>query len=242
MKNTFKIKNWKLSILALLFFSLFISLGVWQLARAAQKKQLLQAFAERTAQEPITADTLRQSHRGNMDWRFFRAELSGRFDDEHTFLLDNKTFNGQVGYEVYTPFRAEGMNSLILIDRGFIPQGKSRKDLPEIKKNALPVTIQGLLNLPPTYVALGAMRESNKTHWPLRIEFINLDEIAKITQTPVFPYIFALKTNDPAAYATEWKAVIMGPEKHQGYAVQWFALALTLLILFVALNRGDKKL
>ncbi|MNN94970.1 hypothetical protein D3C81_2137010 [compost metagenome] len=37
----------------------------------------------------------------------------------------------------------------------------------------------------------------------------------------------------PASYLGDWPLVSMGPEKHLGYAVQWFALAATLLGLFV---------
>ena len=43
--------------------------------------------------------------------------------------------------------------------------------------------------------------------------------------------------NHTAAYPIEWKIVSVGPERHGAYALQWFALALTLLILWVALNR-----
>lgn len=36
----------------------------------------------------------------------------------------------------------------------------------------------------------------------------------------------------PGAYMTEWPVVAMGPEKHLGYAVRWFAMALALCALY----------
>lgn len=40
----------------------------------------------------------------------------------------------------------------------------------------------------------------------------------------------------PATYETQWPVVAMGPEKHLGYAVQWFAMALALLGLYLYLG------
>ena len=231
-----RIVNWKLALLAFVFFCIFTGLGLWQLARAEQKKLLLNAFAEGTKQVPTL--TLATTH---SDLRFYRAQLTGQFFEPYTFLLDNKTFHGQIGYEIYSLFKADGLDTLILIDRGFIPLGLRRDVLPIIRTPQHTVTLTGMLNLPPSYVALGDMRESLRINWPLRLEFINTTAIAALIHQPIFPYVLTLKSGDPAAYAIEWKPVIMGPERHRGYALQWFALALTLLILFVALNREDKK-
>ena len=229
-----KIVNWKLAILALIFFCLFTGLGLWQLVRAEEKQVLLKSFTERTKQTPYSAQDLNHPN----DWRFYKAQLEGYFDDAHTVLLDNKTFHGQVGYEVYTPFSAIGLNKPVLIDRGFIPMGVSRNNLPPIHTPEEKVTIVGMLNQPPRYLSLGDIKESNVIHWPLRIEYVNTDELSQLMHLSLFPYILTLAPGDKAAYAVEWKAVTTGPERHQGYAVQWFALALTLLILFVALNRN----
>ncbi len=227
-----KIKNGKLAILAFIFFCLFMGLGCWQLSRANQKKILLDSFAQRTARPPLTAQDLNQLS----DRRFYQVQLQGMFDNEHTLLLDNKTFHGKVGYEVYTPFKAHGMRTPILVDRGFIPMGHTRKILPVISPIKARVTIIGMLNLPPAYVAWGQIQESAQATWPLRIEFINLTELSSLIGYALDPHVLSIAPNDAAAYLVEWKVLTMGPEKHRGYAVQWFALALTLLILSVALN------
>lgn len=226
-----KIKNWKLAILAVLFIGFFSYLGCWQVSRAKEKKLLLQSFAERTQHAPLSAKDVNKKN----DWRFYRVELTGNFDNKNTILLDNKIVNGKVGYEVYTPFRTNNL-PFILVDRGFVPMtGATRNDLPEIKPVEGTVTILGMLNNPPTYVAFGAMNESS-TLTPVRVEYINLNELAKISGYPFYSYVINIDPKNPAAYPIEWQIVTMGPERHMGYAVQWFALALTLLILFVALN------
>lgn len=239
MSKRFVIKNYKLALLALILFCAFVGLGNWQLNRAQEKRNLLAAFASRTLQPPYAASSLKD----DQDLRYYRASLRGTFDNAHTFLLDNKTYQGQVGYEVYTPFIVQGLSKAILIDRGFIPLVNHRRDnLPQIKSDTSQMTLLGMLNTPPTYFAFGKMLETQAMQNPLRVQYINLGELTKQLPYPLFAYILTISPQSPMAYATEWRAIItMSPEKHTGYAVQWFALALTLLILFVALNLEEKN-
>ncbi len=227
-----RIKSWKWAGVSLLFISVFIGLGCWQLSRAHQKKILLDAFLKRTKQIPLNINTLHSSD----DLRFYRAHLQGYFDNQHTFLLDNKIAQGKIGYEVYTPFKPDHLAITLLIDRGFVPMGQSRRILPLIPSIVGHVDITGMLNIPPRYFAWGEMKESTQITWPLRIEFIHLPEMSTVLNTPLFPYLLSLAPQDPHAFPIEWQIVTMGPEKHTGYAIQWFAFALTLLILSVALN------
>lgn len=233
VKMRIKVKNWKLAVLAFLLMAVFTSLGFWQLARAQHKKMLLNSFTERTRLDPLKTEALNEDN----DWRFYRVKLTGQFDNQHNLLLDNKIFHGRVGYEVYTPFYAQDLAAPILVDRGFVPLGISRDVLPGINAIIGKVTISGMLNQAPGYLAFGQINESSNIAWPMRVEFINLNQVGKLLNYPLFQYVLNLDAKDPAAYAMEWQIVTMGPERHMGYALQWFALAFTLLILFVVLNR-----
>lgn len=226
-------KNWRLNLLALLFICLFTALGLWQVLRAKEKSRLLQIYTKRAQVQPLTAKDLDHYR----DLRFYRINLTGHFDNEHSFLLDNKTYHGRVGYEVYTPFYVENLTPAVLIDRGFIPLGKSRAILPAIPKISGAITLSGLINLPPHYATLSQMYEKPST-WPLRIQFIDMERMAGILNQKTLGFVINIDPKNQAALEMqEWQIVIMPPERHLGYAVQWFALALTLLILSVALNR-----
>lgn len=225
-----KIKNLKLALLSVVLFCVFINLGMWQLRRADEKQLLLKSFSQRAHQAPLKVDSLLVQN----DLRFHRAQLEGTFDNAHTILLDNKTRHGKIGYEVYTPFKAIGFDLPILVDRGFVQSTGNRRDLPTIRAVTDETMIIGLLNKPPKYAALGAMVD--KPTWPLRVEFIDLPKIGKQLHTDFFPYILILDPKHAAAFESEWEIVIMSPERHQGYALQWFAFALVLLVLFGALN------
>lgn len=227
--------NWKLTLLGLALSAVFAALGFWQLSRAHHKEKLLTAFNEHVSGKPLQVSKLSEPN----DWRFYRLEIKGSFDNEHTVLLDNKTYEGKVGYEVYTPFKAKGLNTPILIDRGFTPIMSGRDTLPLIRPIKGSITLVGMINLPPTYRALGTLTETATPTWPLRVEYINLAEIGALTGDNLYPYVLMLPPKSPYAYAIDWHIFVMGPERHRGYAVQWFALALTLLILSVVLNRRE---
>jgi surfeit locus 1 family protein len=233
-----RLKNWKLTLLCAVFIGLFIYLGNWQLERARQKRVLLQAYSDRTKQQSLAASKLDE----NQDLRFFLTQLRGQFDNEHTFLLDNKTFNGEVGYEIFTPFISPDLPKAILVDRGFVPLLRKREDLPTIKAIQGNTFITGMLNLPPTYVSFGDILANPTLQWPLQVEYIDIAQLTGFYQKPLYRYILTLDPQHPAAYPLKWQIVAVGPERHMGYALQWFAFALTLLILFVILNwRSDKK-
>lgn len=233
-----KIKNWKLFLLSLALVAVFISLGIWQLKRADEKTQMMMSFQKKIAMGVFEGKDLAVPN----DWRFVRVKLSGKFDDSHTILLDNKTFNGKVGYEVYTPFKAKDLDATILVDRGFIPLGVSRDALPPIPKTSKDtITINGMLNVPPRYMAFGEIRENGKTTWPLRVEYINLPELAKLSNKDFYPYVLSVDAESPSALQVKWQISTLDPNKHKGYAVQWFALALTLLIISVVMNRVPSK-
>lgn len=230
------LQNWKLAILALFFISLFTCLGLWQVSRATEKKHVLIAWQNRAALPPLdlaTADS-------RTDLRFYRTTLTGEFDSKHTVLLDNKIQDGKIGYEVYTLLHIKHLPQPILVDRGFIPLGQDRRHLPALATPTGPLTLTGFLNLPPRYVSLGG-NMTDSAAFPLRVEYIHLKLLSGFFGETPYPYLFILDKIQPAAYAVKPVIISMTPEKHLAYAAQWFAFALTLLILFVALNRPMKN-
>lgn len=232
-----KVKNWKLAILSIIVITFLMRLGFWQLHRAEEKTHMLAAYHQRTNSQPLTTSQLNTPG----DWQYYRTTLTGHFDNQHHLLLDNKIVKGQVGYEVFTPFIADGLANPILVDRGFIPAKGTRKQLPAIKNINGELTISGMVNHPPGYVKFGQLTYGNTSQWPMLIEFLNLEKTASLLDTTLFPYILNLEPDSTAAYAIEWQIVSMPPERHLGYAAQWFALALTLLILSVVLNYNRSR-
>lgn len=230
-------RHWKLNFIALIFICLFVFLGHWQQKRAQEKAKLLNVYHERMRLPALEATNFSISDES----RFRLLTLTGQFDHRHTILLDNKIFHGKIGYEVYTPFISPELNAPILVDRGFIAIQGDRNHLPVMSPLTGESQVTGLLNLPPRYLALGNLYESKEIKWPLRVQYINLSALSPYTGPLYSPYVLLLSPTHPAAFENEWQITVSGPEKHQAYAIQWFAFAITLLIISIALNRRASR-
>lgn len=231
------LKHWRLNLLGLVLSGCFLALSYWQYERAQAKAALLSLFQMRKNADPLT----NQSVENKQDLLFYRTTLLGTFDHAHTFLLDNRTYQGKIGYEIYTPFRLKNSQKIILIDRGFIPlSGKNRAAKPTVTFPAV-THITGLLSHPPRHYTKGHMINDDALKPLIRIEYIDLTQLSSLLQHQLSPFIVQLSPTDPAAYPITWRESTVSKEKHLAYALQWFALSLTLLVLLVALNKRKKQ-
>ena len=212
---------------------LFCYLGLWQYHRAEQKRILIEQYEHRPHEKPIDFEKLFVKAQ---DPRFYAIQLKGKFDNQHHILLDNRTHEGQVGYEVYTPFLVAGTDKGILIDRGWVPANRSRAILPDIQPVEATLTLRGVVNTAPTYFSLGPMTDSLASPFPLRVQYLKLAELSPLLGYTLAPYLVWLDPKDSHGFERQFKVTFMGPEKHLMYTVQWFAFALSLLVLFVVLN------
>lgn len=219
---------------------LLIALGFWQLDRAEQRQQRIDAYHARSAAPPIPVNEEGVPEAGS-DPR--EAEAVGRFDAERSLLLDNQTRGGEVGYHVLTPFRLEGREEAVLVDRGWIAGGDTRAELPDVAVSPEPRRIRGHLDDgPPTGIRLGAMAEADRG-WPLRIQYLDMAALGERLGYPLAPQVLRLDPDAPGGYVREWEPAFRegyGPERNLGYAVQWFGLAAALVVIFIVVNLKRK--
>lgn len=215
--------------LALLAIALFSSLGRWQARRAVEKQQMLdaaaQVLARRTAM-PLAAaeDTAR---RDGYDW----AAGAGVFDERGPLWLDNQQRDGRAGVRVYRLFLPERSQRPLLVDMGWLPLPPDRA-MPTVARPAGRVEVRGLLTPPPSPgLRLGDAIVRQGDGWVLTR--IDEEAIAAATGTPLAPAPRVLRLDPvlPLGYERDLQllANTLPPDKHRGYAVQWFALALAVL-------------
>ncbi len=222
---------------AVLLTGLFILLGVWQLNRAQEKQAMLSRYETLSQRRPVE---LQLPVVNEARWRYQNVKLTGRFDREHQFLLDNQVYRGRVGYNVLTLLEPTGAKQCILVDRGWIPAGASRIKLPRVPVTARRVTIQGEVYVPyGKGYRLGGM-DSGEQGWPRRIQFIDFEQIGRRTAAPLAQMIIRLNPTSPYGYMRDWQIVAFSPQRHLGYAVQWFALAVGMLVIFIVVNTNRK--
>ncbi len=223
-----------------ILLSLLLTLGFWQLGRADEKWAALAARAEATRAEVVEINAVLPSLASH---EFRRARAYGEYDLERQFLLDNQVENRQVGYRLLTPLQLDGADQWVLVDRGFVPIRESRAMMPELPAPTVgtaasdaPVT--GRIGRGPSVgIRLGEPTD-NPDVWPRRVQYLDFEYMSQALGAPVADYLLLegslatdvqLRREGPDA----WR---FGPERHEGYAVQWFSLAAALTVIWLVVN------
>lgn len=222
-KMTFEKPSWRLLAFSVSFLLLFLYLAFWQLDRAEDKKQLL-------AQAQIMANQEGEWLTQDMDINIgepVRAE--GVFDSDIVLLLDNRVLNGRVGYEVIQLFVvSEGYGALV--NRGFVPGQTTRLDLPAVPlAMRVPQAIRGHAYL--TELVTPDQNVSGSDS-PWVIQVAKPAELESLTGFKLFPHVVRLDDAHVDALPRYWPVTTMTPERHMGYAVTWFTMALAILVMF----------
>ncbi len=214
--------------------SLLLGLGFWQLQRAEDK-----AGVQRGLALPMAAEVRSTSHLDTLPL-LTEVRLEGEYLPGYDWLLDNQIFKGRFGYRVFTPFcDAAGC---VVVDRGWIPGDLDRRELPQVDRPEGRVTIAGRISEPQSNVLLTDNEPSDR--WPRRVQFLRVEDVAAVVPVLSSARVAHLGEGQPGVLEPLWKPVVMGPEKHRGYAVQWFTLAaaFTLLMIWMGLrNRFRSK-
>lgn len=223
------------TLATLICLPIFISLGLWQLHRAEEKAMIQAELTARTTMPAIKLDNL---HGNINDYRYRKISVQGHFDTKHQFLIDNKFHNHQLGYQVITPLIIAKQNKVLLINRGWLPADRDRRILPTLKQHTGLQNITGMISIPGKSFTLAksGMDVTMNKQWPHRIQTLDLPLIERMLAKPVYPFVVLLAPKAKHGFVRQWQFINSKPEKHIGYAVQWFAFATILFILFVVLN------
>ncbi len=227
-------------VTAALLYTMF-SLALWQLDRAEFKDTLQQKIVERKNLVPVSLNTDLDVLPVTLEDRRYRpANLTGKYDGAHSFLLDNKTFNGRVGYHVFTPFKM-GNATTVLINRGFVPQGATRLQLPDIISTEETLELDGLLDIEPSRALVLAENVQDTTRWPVVLQYVDLNEISELLGYPLYDMVLWLdkvKTVDSSLGHFDYDLPVLNlnSAKNNGYAFQWFAMTLALFIIYIVVN------
>jgi len=232
-KRSFAPSLWSVGLTAT-GLAFFVSLGYWQLGRAQEKQARFDAFMS-ASDEAVPATGLGFDELA----RYQRVRLRGRYDATRQILLDNMpSAAGRPGYRVLTPLERADGRGWVLVDRGWVPLGATRDDLPDVAVGADERELSGTLDeLPVPGVRVGPAAAPGATSWPRVLLFPTEPDVESALGVEVESRIILLDAGVPDGFERKWRPSLgFGPERHLGYAVQWFAFALVAIVLFVALN------
>ncbi len=213
----------------LIIVGLLVGLAIWQLERAASKTRLLKHLSVLQQQGAVSIG----------DWQTLAPDLAdgmrvnshGRWLAPQVWLVDNQMVNGRIGYDVVVPVQLNGGKQAALVNLGWVAAPMDRVQLPVID---IPgeIQIQGIIRSHWGGLSLGQQNIEDKSLWPMRIQKVDIEKLNAYFNTPLYPAIIYQLQNSP--YQIHYQPIIMSPERHRAYALQWALLALAVVIIAVA--------
>lgn len=206
---------------------IMFALGLWQLDRAEHKERRLVQIEQRQQDAPVTLSTLLAIDGDNRDIGF---TARGYLLSEHIFLLDNRIHQGRVGYQVLAPL--ETQSGLLMVNFGWVPAGKTRQDLPDIQLPSDLIEVYGIVAIPENNPMITETATPGQS-WPVVIQQTDMLVFNSFLDQSVLNFVMLADEENPVGFIRDWQPVVMPPEKHIAYAIQWFGLALACMVVFI---------
>ncbi|NYT68352.1 SURF1 family protein [Pusillimonas noertemannii] len=224
-----------------------VSLGNWQLDRAAERDAISQAI-ERGQQSTPLALLPGTPAEQLQDWR--AAQARGIWLHRFTVLLDNRNFNGRPGFWVATPLLLDQeTNTALLVLRGWLARplgpGQALPDLapPEGVQEVSGQIRQRVPRLFELWSFSGRDPNALPGSFPAadgkppRVQNLDLDDYAAATGLKLIPVVLE-QTSDAAVeqhtdLVREWPLPPTDSDTNRGYALQWFSFAAIAVIAWI---------
>ena len=216
MKNKFLF-----SVFIIFFIFVFIGLGTWQIIRLNWKNNLILEIENSLKNPPVE---LAQSKKEN----FLKIKTSGSIDFDKQIYLYNLNESGTPGFEVINPITIGDEN--FLINRGWIPfEKKGAQEINVFDQE----NIIGTLRLQGRKNIFKPDNDLDENYW----FSLNREDILKFTGKNFSKYIIYLDGNYQLPRPKKITANISN--NHQKYAITWFSLALSILLLYLYFRKKN---
>ena len=233
------------TIVTALLLGGLVALGLWQLDRSDQKRALIATFEARLHAPPLavthTEQVPAELYRTPLRYLFQRARFTGAWLPSQ-YLLDNRIHRGVAGFQVISALRLAPGDTAVLVNRGWLALGKTRADLPDVALESGQLAVTGYLAEPGEDAFVLGDTGYHAEHWPRVVQRLELANLETGLGVSLLPLVLMLDPESPQGFVRDWKPVYsLPPERHLGYAVQWFALALALAVIYLVVNTKRRR-
>ena len=209
------------SVFIIFFILVFIGLGTWQIVRLNWKNNLILEIENSLKNPPVE---LAQSNKEN----FLKIKTSGSIDFDKQIYLYNLNESGTPGFEVINPITIGDEN--FLINRGWIPfekKGAQEIKVFDQKKIIGTLKLQGRKNI------FKPDNDLVENYW----FSLNREDVLKFTGKNFSKYIIYLDGNYQLPRPKKITANISN--NHKKYAMTWFSLAISILLLYLYFRKKN---
>ena len=209
------------SVFVIFFILVFVALGSWQIVRLNWKNNLILEIENSLKNPPVE---LTNSNVEN----YLKIKTSGSIDLEKQIYLYNLNDTGTPGFEVINPILINDTN--YLINRGWIPfEKKNSQEINVFDEN----DIIGTLKLQGRKNIFKPDNDLEENYW----FSLNRNDISKFTGKEFSKYIIYLNGNYQVPKPKKITANISN--NHQKYALTWFSLAISILLLYLYFRKKN---
>ena len=229
------------TLVFIITFCGFIILGFWQIDRADQKNDLNTNYADRQQDATIVLNKYNAlDEKSSLLWR--KVTFEGSLINNQNIIVDNQIFNKIPGFNIITPFKIKGSDYVVLVNRGWHPNLKNREMLPNINEIVGKQSLQGhIADFPVSGIKLGKNNIETLNSKIFRFQRLDVSELNYFLSANVLPYMIYLDPIVDKELYGNFKLPAPDSQKNYGYAFQWFAFAITLLIIFIRLSMTRKS-
>ena len=209
------------SVFIIFFILVFVALGSWQIVRLNWKNNLILEIENSLKNPPVE---LTNSNVEN----YLKIKTTGSIDLEKQIYLYNLNDTGTPGFEVINPILINDTN--YLINRGWIPfEKKNSQEINVFDEN----DIIGTLKLQGRKNIFKPDNDLEENYW----FSLNREDILKFTGKEFSKYIIYLNGNYQVPKPKKITANISN--NHQKYALTWFSLAISILLLYLYFRKKN---
>jgi surfeit locus 1 family protein len=205
--------------------ALTLALANWQLDRAHEKEEWA-ARLSLLAKDPPVALAGAEVRAEDIEWR--QVTVRGHFEPRYEVLVDNRIRGGVAGYHVVMPVAIGGGSRYVLVNRGWIAGNPDRARLPEVRTPEGVVEITGLAVLPTRRFLELSDRTVEGKVW----QNLTLERYREAFRIALQPVVIQQESPLDDGLARDWDPPNLGVDKHYGYAFQWLAISLIILVFY----------
>lgn len=218
-----------LSILAISFAAVSISLGFWQLRRLGERRAANALLASRRFAPEVALDSLPAD---TATAHFRRARVRGVYDYPSEVVLTLRGRNGSPGVNLVTPMRRSGNDTAVLVNRGWIysPDGMTADT--KRWREGDSVDANGFVEVFPTK---GPFDKPSPTR-PRSMRRLDRSALTKLFPYPIANYYVVLTDSARSGGPPRIEPAPLDEGPHRNYAIQWFsfaAIAVGGLVIFL---------
>ena len=220
----------------LFFLPILLYLSYWQISRGVEKKEIWETYSISKILPPLIEKELLSN---KVELLFYRSVVIKGSYIEKSFLLDNRTYRKEKGFEVFTPFKSDN-NRVYLINRGWTNGVEELGFVAPVGSQQ----IEGVVS-PFNKYGLDLSKEKTPDSFPIVVQELTHPLASSLLgeNINIEHLVIQLSAASRGAFEPIWGPTEIKASRHWGYAVQWLGLALALLGLYVyfGFKQSSKK-